>query len=463
MWSLGMTLGQRYELEERVGAGGYSEVWRGRDLVLNRPVAVKLLHAGYVQDGEALARFRAEARHAGSLAHENIARVYDYGEPDPPYLVMELVDGPTLAGELAGGPVDPARVMDLIAQAAAGLQAAHSAGLVHRDIKPGNLLLAPGDVVKVTDFGIAHAVGSAPVTSTGQVIGTPGYLAPERMGGASATAASDLYSLGVVAYECLTGVPPFTGTALDVALAHASRPFPYLPGSVPPHVAALVMQLTAKDPAERPASADEVAARARLLGDRLKSGPSCTSSRPDDMPAGEPETRAQHAAPLPWWTSSRLSAGAALAGVAVALTAVVALSGGSTASPEPAVRPAVTPSTRPSTPAPRSAVAVDVNAPSLIGQPVSAVVRQLRQQNVTPRVVWQPTTAQQPGRVTAILPGGQLTAGSIVTVVGALAVPASASTTESVADPLGNGKGKGGGKGKDNGKGNAGGHGNGNG
>ena len=171
---LGMTLGQRYELAERVGAGGYSEVWRGRDLVLNRPVAVKLLHAGDVQDGEALARFRAEAQHAGSLAHENIARVYDYGEPDPPFLVMELVDGPTLAQELADGPLHPARAMDLIAQAAAGLQAAHSAGLVHRDVKPGNLLLAPGDVVKVTDFGISPAVGSAPVTSTGQVIGTPG-------------------------------------------------------------------------------------------------------------------------------------------------------------------------------------------------------------------------------------------------------------------------------------------------
>jgi serine/threonine-protein kinase len=466
MWSLGMTLGQRYELEERVGAGGYSEVWRGRDLVLSRPVAVKLLHAGYAQDGEALARFRAEARHAGSLAHENIARVYDYGEPDPPYLVMELVDGPTLARELAGGPVDPARAMDLIAQAAAGLQAAHSAGLVHRDIKPGNLLLAAGDVVKVTDFGISHAVGSAPVTSTGQVIGTPGYLAPERVDGASATAASDLYSLGVVAYECLTGVPPFAGTALEVALAHASRPIPRLPESVPPGVAALVMQLTAKDPGARPASADEVATRARQLGDQLKSGPSSTSSRPDGMGAGEPETRTQRAAPGPWWTSGRLRAGGALAGVTVAVTAVVALAGGNTTSPgpsaQPAVHPVVTPSTRASTPQPRTAVAVDVSAPSLIGQPVSAVVRELRQQNVTSRVVWQATSQQQPGRVTAIWPGGHLTAGSTVTVVAALAVPASASTTdgpasagttEQVADPGGKGKGGGNGKGNGGGKG----------
>jgi serine/threonine protein kinase len=199
MLSPGVALGHRYELEERVGAGGFSEVWRARDLTLGRPVAVKVLHAGYVADAEALARFRAEARHAGSLAHENIARIYDYDEPHSPYLVMELVDGPSLAEVLAGGPMDPVRAMDVLAQAAAGLQAAHGAGLVHRDVKPGNLLLAPDGIVKITDFGIAHAVGSARVTSTGLVVGTPAYLAPERVAGASATALSDLYSLGVVA------------------------------------------------------------------------------------------------------------------------------------------------------------------------------------------------------------------------------------------------------------------------
>jgi serine/threonine protein kinase len=166
MWFSGVTLGQRYELEERVGAGGFSEVWRARDLILDRSVAVKVLHGGNPRDLEAQARFRAEARHAGSLAHENIARVYDYGEPDPPYLVMELVDGPSLHQVLASGPVDLGRAMDIVAQAAPGLQAAHEAGLVHRDIKPANLLLAPDGVVKVTDFGISHAMGSAGVTST---------------------------------------------------------------------------------------------------------------------------------------------------------------------------------------------------------------------------------------------------------------------------------------------------------
>src|SRR6516225_8436310 len=270
-----VVLGRRYALEEKIGAGGYSEVWRATDVVLARPVAIKLLHLGYAQHAEALARFRAEAQRAGSLSHENIAWVYDYGEadpPQPPFLVMEFIDGPSLAGALATGPLDPALTMDIVAQAASGLHAAHLAGLVHRDIKPANLLLAPGGIVKITDFGIAHATDSAPMTGTGQLIGTPGYLAPERAMGAQATAASDLYSLGIVAYECLAGTPPFTGLALAVALAHSERPLPPLPGQVPAEVAALVLELSAKDPAARPHSAGEAATRARELARRLSAG-----------------------------------------------------------------------------------------------------------------------------------------------------------------------------------------------
>src|SRR5215470_12166503 len=280
-------LGRRYALEEKIGAGGYSEVWRGTDVVLTRQVAIKLLHPGYAQYAEELARFRAEAQHAGALTHENIARVYDYGEPDPPqppFLVMEFIDGPSLAGALTGCPLDPARTMDIVAQAASGLHAAHLAGLVHRDIKPGNLLLAPGGIVKITDFGIAHAADSAPVTGTGQLIGTPGYLAPERVMGAQATAASDLYSLGIVAYECLVGAPPFTGLALAVARAHHERPLPPLPGQVPAEVAALVRELTAKDPAARPHSAGEVAGRAAELAGRLSTGASARTG----VPSGDP-------------------------------------------------------------------------------------------------------------------------------------------------------------------------------
>jgi len=157
--------------------------------------------------------------------------------------------------------------MDIVAQAAAGLQAAHAAGMIHRDIKPPNLLLAPGGTVKITDFGIAHTIGSVPVTASGELVGTPGYLAPERAMGEQATPASDLYSLGMVAYECLAGTPPFQGTALEVALAHRDRPLPPLPPTVAAEVCALVMRLTAKDPARRPGDTAEVAMWAGLLRD----------------------------------------------------------------------------------------------------------------------------------------------------------------------------------------------------
>ena len=272
----GAVLGGRYVLDQQIGNGGYGEVWRATDTLLSRAVAVKLLHPRYAQRGEALARFQAEARHAGALSHQNIARVYDYGKPAaerPPYLVMELVNGPSLEAVLAGGPLDASQTMHIIAQAAAGLQAAHAVGLIHRDVKPANLLLASGGIVKVTDFGIAHTVGEEPVTATGELIGTPGYLAPERLTGEQVTSASDLYALGIVAYECLAGTPPFTGTALEVALAHRDRPLPPLPPSVAADVGAFVMQLTAKDPAWRPDSAADVAVWAGQLRDGLTAGP----------------------------------------------------------------------------------------------------------------------------------------------------------------------------------------------
>src|SRR5260370_32320275 len=172
---------------------------------------------------------------------------------------MELVDGPALADVAACGPLELAWVLDVAGQVAAGLAAAHGQGLVHRDIKPANLLLSPGGAVKITDFGIASAVGSVSLTLAGTLPGTPGYLAPERAAGAPATAASDLYSLGVVAWECLAGAPPFTGTPLEITLAHAHRALPRLPAALPGGSAKPVADLTAKDPAAPPASAASAA------------------------------------------------------------------------------------------------------------------------------------------------------------------------------------------------------------
>ena len=176
--------------------------------------------------------------------------------------------------------MQPAHVMDVVAQAADGLAAAHAAGLVHRDIKPGNLLLAPPDQVKITDFGIAYAAGSAPITRTGMMVGTPAYVAPERLTGAGATPASDLYSLGIVAYECLAGALPFSGTAMEVVLSHQMRPLPPLPAAVPAEAAALVAELTAKDPAARPASAGEVVTRAVRVRDALTGVPPAGATSP---------------------------------------------------------------------------------------------------------------------------------------------------------------------------------------
>jgi serine/threonine protein kinase len=287
--------GERYRLDGRIAAGGMGDVWRGWDMLLSRPVAVKLLRPEFTWYDEALARFRAEAQHAGALLHPAIAKVYNYcepGPPDPPFLVMELVEGPSLAALLREGPMDPARTMDVVAQAAAGLQAAHASGLVHRDIKPANLLLTRAGEVKLTDFGIAHVVGSAPITLTGIMLGTPAYLAPERAAGASATPASDLYALGVIAYQCLTGSLPFEGDPLTVVLAHHVRGLPRLPRSVPTPVAALVRDLTARNPRSRPSSAGQVAERAERLRGALAgnspggSGPATTKAVP--RPATRP-------------------------------------------------------------------------------------------------------------------------------------------------------------------------------
>jgi len=261
-----LVLHGRYRLVERIAVGGMGEVWRAVDTTLDRQVAVKALKAEYADDPDFLARFRAEARHTAALLHPGIAGVYDYGEvgdgqgrsgATTAYLVMELVDGEPLSTVLSReGRLDPPRALDVIGQAALALQAAHDAGVVHRDVKPGNLLVRPDGVVKVTDFGIARATDTAPITATGTVLGTAYYLSPEQASGVAVGPASDVYSLGVVLHECLTGRRPFTGeSAVAVALAHQRQPVPPLPPDLPPSVRDLVARALAKDPADRPDSA----------------------------------------------------------------------------------------------------------------------------------------------------------------------------------------------------------------
>lgn len=254
----GFLLAGRYELTGHIALGGMGEVWRAHDRVLGRAVAVKLLRPEHAGDAAFVARFRDEARHAASLAHPNIATVHDYGEQDGwAYLVMELVAGESLAARLArSGPTGPAPVIAVLGQVGEALAVAHRAGIVHRDVKPANILLTPDGRVKLTDFGIAKAVGARSHTASGVVVGTARYLSPEQATGSPTSPASDVYAMGLVAYEMLAGHPPFTGANdVAVALAQVRDLPPSLPDGVPPALAALIGESLAKDPARRPRDA----------------------------------------------------------------------------------------------------------------------------------------------------------------------------------------------------------------
>src|SRR4051812_23561048 len=218
----GRVLGDRYRLDEKIATGGMGDVWRAEDTVLGRQVAVKLLRSEHAVDPDFVERFRAEARHSAALSHPSIAAVHDYGETDDdgtplPYLVMELIPGEPLSALLARtGALSVDRTLDLVANAADALQAAHDSGVIHRDVKPGNILVRPEwevgagtGGIALTDFGIARATNDpGHLTRSGLVLGTAYYLAPEQAAGQNLTPATDLYALGVVAYECLSGVRP---------------------------------------------------------------------------------------------------------------------------------------------------------------------------------------------------------------------------------------------------------------
>jgi serine/threonine-protein kinase len=263
-----MNFGGRYVLESRIAVGGMGEVWQATDTIIGRQVAIKILKDEYLGDPGFLERFRAEARHAALVNHEGIANVYDYGEEDgSAYLVMELVPGEPLSAVLEREhTLSIDRVLDIVAQTATALQAAHSAGLVHRDIKPGNLLITPEGRVKITDFGIARIADQVPLTATGQVMGTVQYLSPEQASGHAASPSTDIYSLGIVAYEALAGKRPFSGESqVAIAMAQINDAPPPLPDTIAEPVRNLIMSCIAKKPADRPDSAANLARAAQAL------------------------------------------------------------------------------------------------------------------------------------------------------------------------------------------------------
>ena len=474
----GRLLGGRYELTGLIATGGMGQVWQGRDNVLARDVAVKVLRSEFTGDPTFLARFRSEAQLAAGLVHPNIATLFDYGEvpaADPrsehlAYLVMELVRGESLSTVLhRERRLSPERTLDVLRQSAAGLAAAHAAGVVHRDVKPGNLLLADDGTVKVTDFGVAVTAASQQLTQAGQVIGTASYLSPEQAEGARATPASDVYALGLVGYECLSGRRAFDGdSSVQVLMAQIRDTPAPLPGDVPAPVRRLVETAMAKDPAAR--YRDGAALRDAV--DALRGGqrPAADGSRTAVLPAvpgpaagpadrtvsvrtaaaGTTPPRATRtmsavrpgATPEPEPRNRRrllLPLLALLAVVAIVVGGVVLLgdrSGGTAADPAPSSTTAATSapatptatSTAPSSSAAPTSQQTRLDADQYIGLQVDAVRTRLAALGYEVRVRAQEVAGEQPGTVLSVEPDGALPGSGPVTVGYATAPPAPTTT-----------------------------------
>ena len=455
----GLTFGGRYQLSSRVAIGGMGEVWQATDLVIGRTVAIKILKDEYLGDPGFLERFRAEARHAALVNHEGIANVFDYGEEEgSAYLVMELVPGEALSTILERERVlSTDRVLDIVAQTASALHAAHSAGLVHRDIKPGNLLITPDGRVKITDFGIARIADQVPLTATGQVMGTVQYLSPEQASGHPASPTTDIYSLGIVAYEALAGKRPFTGESqVAIAMAQINEAPPELPITVSEPVRNLVYACIAKNPADRPASAAHLARAAQALrrGDvagaasavpgvlgagtlpaLLRENPTTQATRllttASAVDSGPPTTPVPTRTRSPWtWPLIALVAILAI----VLIGALITLLGNPT--PVPSKSPAATsqspsPSPTPTTPSPTPTSDIRNISPTMfIGEKLAEVQAQLDQMglgaNMVPDASPAPDVSKE-GTAYFVNPTGNVRKNDTITVRFYGAVPATPS------------------------------------
>jgi len=441
------TLADRYELQALIATGGMGQVWRAHDALLGRVVAIKVLRSEYTGDPTFVARFRAEAQHAALLAHRNIATVHDYGEVPAEdgaehlaYLVMELVEGEPLSTVLArecrlGVPA----TLDLLYQTASALAAAHAAGVVHRDIKPGNVLVGDDGIVKITDFGIAWSASDVPLTQTGQVVGTAHYLSPEQAGGGKASPASDVYALGMIAYECLAGRRAFEGeNAIQIALRQINDVPDPLPADVPDPVRSLIGRALLKDPSQRfPDGAAFRDAVADVLAGRDVPAPP-----PPVLPI-EPSTTPFAAVgpavdqawpsvgyhPRRRWRRALVPAAALLAGAVIGVGALQFLGG-----PGTPVSVASGTSAGGGAAAGTSAT-VRVLAADYVGRPFREVEADLVGLGLRVKLAPTETADASPGLVTAVDPVGTLHLGDSVTVTYAVA-PAPSPSSDGSAAPV---------------------------
>jgi len=274
------TLSERYHLESLLGRGGMADVYRGRDLVLERPVAVKVVRGASEEDAR---RFAREIRTMAALSHPGIVQLFDAGTHDgAPYLVMELVEGSALPAELDDGPLDPERVARIGRELAHALARAHDLGIVHRDVKPANVLVDADGRARLSDFGIARVADATRVTTPGMTSGTAAYLAPEQLEGVDVGPAADVYALGLVLLEALTGRREFTGTPVEAAMARLHRD-PEIGDDLPEPWPPLLRAMTARNPEQRP-SAHQVAAR---LAGEPQAPPGASAATTTVLPAGQ--------------------------------------------------------------------------------------------------------------------------------------------------------------------------------
>nr|WP_275587123.1 serine/threonine-protein kinase [Micromonospora terminaliae] len=455
-----VVLSGRYRLDDRVATGGMGDVWRATDLVLGRPVAVKVLLPALVSDPDFIARFRAEARIMASLRHAGVVQVFDCGEDELPdgsradYLVMEFVAGEPLSRRIeASGQLDVGETMSIVAQVAQALHGAHTRGIVHRDVKPSNLLVQDDGTVVLVDFGVARSTNVTSITSTNAVPGTALYMAPEQAAGRPVSGATDIYALGAVAYCCLTGSPPFTGdNPLQVAVRHLDDEPPELPVEIPQPVRDLVARALAKDPADRYPTAAAMAEAARAAASEsptamvpvtLRTATGSGRTR-DDLTATAPGALVAPARRA----GRRGTLVGAAAAVLVALTALGAALGAAKNADAPATHidttaPAVAPSNS------VADAAVTEGPPTDAGDdgyhPVRPTGRPSTSASATPSPSASGSAQPSPSDVPSTLPTAPSTAPT--TSSPPVETTAPTETTTTTTDPAGGGDGGGGGEG----------------